>query len=570
MLIGEARFFADLGLLLAGALAGGALAHLARQPLIVGYVLGGVLVGPFTPGPTISDPHTFRLFAEVGVVLLLFSIGVEFSLRELLSVRRVALLGAPAGIALTILLTLPVGRLLGWPLAQTLVVGAALSVASTMVILKFLLERGELSSLHGRVIVGITLFEDLAVVAMTILLPALGSAAEERFAVFARGLLEAAAILAPLLWLAHRAVPRVLHRVARTGNMELFLLVALVIAVGTAALTAHLGLSLALGAFLGGLLISESDFAHEALARILPLRDLFVAVFFVSMGTLIRPASLLVGWPTVLALVLIVTAGKFLVWGGVVRAAGYPLHVAVLAALGLTQIGEFSYILAGVGRTAGLVSPPVYDAVLATSVVSILVNALVFRRTPVRLRRTIERLGRAPAVEPPDAGLTGHVVICGFGRMGRAVADALQAFGTPYAVIDLEPESIDHARRRAAATVYGDAAHEPILVRAGAERARLAVIAIPDPAAALRALRALRRLRADMPILVRVNQEAGRARMLEAGATEVIQPETEAGLTIVRRSLDWLAVDHREGRQYLEQVRRSWSGAGADVTERPV
>ena len=201
----ETRFLTDLGLLFLAALGGGLLAQAVHQPLIVGYILAGVLVGPFTPGPTLSDPHTFQLFADVGVVLLMFTIGVEFSVEELLRVRKVALLGAPAGIALVALLTIPVGKLLGWTLVQSLVAGAAVSVASTMVLLKFLLERGELATLYGRVVVGITLAEDLAVVAMTVLIPALASPGGDRAAALGQALLEAVVLLGPLLWLARRA-----------------------------------------------------------------------------------------------------------------------------------------------------------------------------------------------------------------------------------------------------------------------------------------------------------------------------------------------------------------------------
>jgi CPA2 family monovalent cation:H+ antiporter-2 len=563
--VDETRFFVDLGLVLAGALLGGALAQLLRQPLIVGYILGGILVGPFTPGPTISDPRSFQLFAEVGVVLLLFTIGVEFSITELLRVGKVALYGAPVGIALIVVLTLPMGRLLGWPTAQSLVVGAAASVASTMVLLKFLLDRRELHSPHGRAIVGITLMEDLAVVALTILIPVLATGSEERLRLFGRGLVEAILVLAPLLWLARRSIPRLLSRVARTRNMELFLLVAISVAIGTAALTASLGLSIALGAFLAGIVISESEFAYEALSRVLPMRDLFVALFFVSIGTLVRPQSLLAEWPTVLALVFVVIVVKFAVWSTVVRAAGYPAGTAAMAGLGLTQIGEFSYVLAGVGRLHGLLSPAVYDAILATSLVTILANALLFRRTPAWLRRLLaERIG-PPEPEPARAA-EGRALLCGFGRVGRQVADALDAFGTPYAVIDLDPAATAAARIRGAPAVFGDAGSESILRRAGAERARLAVVAIPDDVAAQRCASALRRMRDDLPIIVRVTQDGARPALLAAGATEVILPEVEAALTIVRHSLDRLEVDHSAGRRYLEEVRRHWS---ADLSVEP-
>ncbi|MDR7521782.1 MAG: cation:proton antiporter [Armatimonadota bacterium] len=565
----ETRFLADLGLLFLAALIGGGLAHLLRQPLIVGYIIGGILVGPFTPGPTISDPRSFQVFAEIGVVLLLFSVGVEFSIEELLRAGKVALYGGPVAIALIVLLTALGGRLLGWPLAQSLVVGGAVSTASTMVIFKFLLERGELNAPHGRLMVGITLMEDLAVVAMSILLPALGAAGEQRLPLFTRGLLEAALVLVPLLWLARRVVPRVLHRVALTRNMELFLLVALAIAVGTAALTLRLGLTLALGAFLAGLLISESEFSHEALARVLPMRDVFVAVFFVSLGMLVRPQSLVAEWPTVVVLILIVTLGKFGVWSSLVRLAGHRPATAIMTGVGLMQVGEIAYVLAGVGRLHGLITPSVHQAIIATSLVTILLNAQVFRRTPRWLQALLARRAPAGVAEAAGEPQEGHAIICGFGRVGRQVADALDTFGTRYTVIDLDPEATAAARMRGAVSVFGDAGNDLILDRAGAWRARLAVVAIPDFDAAHRCVRALRRMSEDLPILVRVHHVGHRARMLDAGATEVIQPEVEAGLTIVRHSLDRLGVDHAEGRRYLEGVRRHWSAA-SDEEASPV
>jgi CPA2 family monovalent cation:H+ antiporter-2 len=556
----ELRFFVDLGLLLLAALVGGLLAHQLRQPLIVGYLVGGVLIGPFTPGPRISDPEVFRAFAEIGVVLLMFAIGVEFSPRNLLRAGRAAAYGAPLGILLITLLTVPFGLALGWPIGQGMLVGAIISVASTMVLFKFLLERGELHSTHGRVVVGITLAEDLAVVALTILIPALSQGeAADRLLILGRSLLLAAAILGPLLWLSRRVVPALLERVARQRDMELFLLVAMAIAVGTAALTARLGLSLALGAFLGGLVLSESEFAHETLARVVPIRDIFVAMFFVSIGTLIRPSSLVSEWPAVLTLILLVVLGKFVVWAGVVRLLRYPWPAAIMAGLGLTQIGEFSYVLAGVGMETHLLSASLYDAILATSAVTIVLNALFFRRTPQWIQTALKKAAEpAPAMEAEP--VEGHVLLCGFGRVGRAVTDALERFGLPYTVVDIDPRAVREARARTARAVFGDASNELILRHAGAEGARLAVVAIPAADAAYRCLVTLRRLRPDLPILVRAHALQDRERLLEAGATEVIQPETEAGLTMIRHSLDHLDVDHAEGRRYLEEIRQYWSG----------
>jgi CPA2 family monovalent cation:H+ antiporter-2 len=308
----ETRFFLDFGLLFLAAAGGAAIAQLLRQPLIVGYVVAGILVGPFTPGPTIADPHPFEQIAEIGVILLLFSIGIEFSLRELLRVGRLALIGGPLGIVLITLLAVEVGWLLGWGVIPSAVVGAALSVASTMVLLKLLVERGELTTTHGQVVVGITLVEDLAVVVMTLLIPAVGPSSTGHALSLARGLLLATVILVPIVWLARYVIPRLLVAVARTANDELLLLTTVTIATGTAALTVVLGLSHALGAFLAGMVISESEPAHRALDRVLPIRDLFVAVFFVSVGMLIRPSVLVAELPAIAAMVLLSRSGSSL------------------------------------------------------------------------------------------------------------------------------------------------------------------------------------------------------------------------------------------------------------------
>jgi len=558
----EHHFFLDLGLLFGAALVGGGIAQLLRQPLVLGYLLGGVLVGPFTPGPTISDPLSFQTFADIGVVLLMFSIGLEFSLGELLRVRRVALLGAPLGTALITLLAAGLTILVGWPLRESLVLGASVSIASTMVLSKFLIERGELNAPHGRVMIGISIAEDLVVVILTVVLQAMGGGETSAGQVLA-ALGRAVLVLLPLLWLARRAVPHLFAKVAATGNMELFLLVAMAVAIGTAALTANLGLSLALGAFLAGLVISESEFAHEALARVLPVRDVFVAVFFVSMGTLIPPQTLVHQWLTVLLLVLVVIAGSPLVWTGVIRVLGHPTPTAVLAAIGLSQIGEFSYVIMGVARHAGLVSEAAFQSVLATSALTILANSLLFRGRPAWLSRWLRRPLPVDAV-PDSPAVEDHAILCGFGRVGREVADALDVFRIPYTVVDLDPEVIAVARQRAAAVTFGESGSEPVLRAAGVERTRLVVVSIPDFDAASRCVQTVRRLRPDVPILVRVHQGRFHALMAVAGATTIVQPEMEAGLSMARYSLDHLDVKHRLSRRYIEQKRASQSMALRD------
>lgn len=542
----------DLGLLFTAALVGAVFAHGLRLPLILGYLLGGVMVGPHTPGPVISDPRSFQLFAEIGVVLLMFSIGLEFSLSELLRVRRVALLGTPAGMALLTMLVVLVGHLLGWPLQQSLLTGASVSVASTMVVSKFLIDRGELGAPHGQVIIGVCLAQDLVVVLLTVVVQHLATG-KATPAVIAGAFGQALLVLLPLFWVARRVLPSLLARVAATGNMELFLLLALVIAVSTAALTARLGLSVALGAFLAGLVLNESEFAHETLSRVLPLRDVFVAVFFVSMGTFLPPRVIIDQASTIIPLTLIVAVGAPLVWMSVFRGLGYGAHTSILAGLGLSQIGEFSYVLMGVARSFGLVGTDTFQAVLATSVLTIFTSALTFRKPP---RFIIDRLRPRPAelvqASPP---MRDHVVLCGFGRVGREIADALDRFRVPYTVIDIDPDVTAQARSRGATVVFGEAGHEPVLEAAGVLEARLVVIATPEFDGVYRCVRAVRRLQADVPILARVHQRRFHALVAMAGATTTVQPEIEAGLVMVLHSLTQLGIDSETARHYVEQTR---------------
>jgi CPA2 family monovalent cation:H+ antiporter-2 len=385
----DPQVFRDLAYVFVAAVLGGAAAWLGRQPLILGYVVGGILIGPFTPGPTVSDLHVFEVFAEIGVVLLMFSIGIEFSFADLLRVKWVALLGAPLGITLSAAVGLGVGTLVGWTTLQGVAIGIVVSVASTMVLARLLTDRGELRSAHGQVMIGITLVEDLAVVVLTVLLPVLGTLEPGRLVAIATAVGMGLLVLVPFAYLAARVVPRILALVARTESDELFLLVALAIGFGTAAVVQAVGLSLALGAFLAGLMISGSEHEHQTLGRLLPLRDVFVALFFVTIGALID-VSQIAAHPGLLATIVgLIVVGKLVVWTLVVWLFRYPFAAALRVAVGLTQIGEFSFILVQVARTAGHVGDDVYSATLAASLVTILLNALLVRGLPGLAARAV-------------------------------------------------------------------------------------------------------------------------------------------------------------------------------------
>lgn len=374
--------FKELSYVFIAAILGGLVAWRLRQPLILGYVLAGIAISPYTAGPAVREAHTFQILAEVGVVFLMFSIGLEFSVDELLEVKWVAALGGPLGVIVMAALGAGVGWLLGWGALPGMVVGMIVSVASTMVLSRLLIDSGELQAEHGKVMIGITLSEDLVVVVLTILMPVLASLTPHHLLGVGIALGKAALILAPIGFFAVWLVPRWLARVARAENKELFLLIILAICLGTAALTEAVGLSLALGAFAGGLIVSASEYAHRALDQMLPLRDAFVALFFVTVGTLINPRAVLARPGLLLAILLLVILGKFVVWTGLVRLFGYRLRTAMLVGTGLTQIGEFSFILVQVAHTNGLVGDEFYHATLAASLLSILLNATLVRCVP--------------------------------------------------------------------------------------------------------------------------------------------------------------------------------------------
>jgi len=371
--------FRDLTYIFVAAVLGGLLAWRLRLPVILGFILGGIVISPFTPGPHLSDVHTFEVFAEVGVVLLMFSIGVEFSIPDLMRVKWVALVGGPLGILLIMGLATAVSRLLGWSTTEGIVMGATVSVASTMVLARLLTDCGALGTTYGRVTIGITLVEDLAVVCMTVILPTFSGPADGRFVKAAWVLGKALVLLVPLTVLAIKVIPRLLRRAMLTNDSELFLLVAIAICLSTAALAQAAGFSVVLGAFLAGLSISGSEDLQHAHAQLVPLRDAFVALFFVALGTLIDPKVLWHSLPLFGALLLLIVVGKFVVWSLVVMLFRYPPATAVAVAAGLTQIGEMSFVLVQVARSSGLVAENVFSATIAASLVSILLNVFIVR-----------------------------------------------------------------------------------------------------------------------------------------------------------------------------------------------
>jgi len=337
------------------------------------------VISPFTPGPHLSDLHTFEVFAEVGVVLLMFSIGVEFSVPDLLRVKWIALGGGTLGIMLSIGLALGTARLFGWSMIQGFVVGSTISVASTMVLARLLADRHAMGTTYGRVMIGITLVEDVAVVFMTIIIPIFSGPGEGRFARAAWTLGKAVLLLVPLVFVAMTVVPKILRAAARTKDQEIFLLIAIAICLVSAGIAQALGFSVALGAFLAGLSISGAKDLHEAHTVLIPLRDAFVALFFVSLGTLVVPQVIIHHLQLLGVMLFLIVFGKFAIWTGVMRLFRYSIWTSIAVAAGLTQIGELSFILVEVARKSGLVGEEVFTATLAASLFSIFLNVFIVR-----------------------------------------------------------------------------------------------------------------------------------------------------------------------------------------------
>ena len=532
----------DLVLAIVVAFAGGAIAHRLGQPVILGYLLAGVAIGPFTPGPTASV-HSVQVLAEVGVAFLMFALGAEVSIAELRRIGKVAIIGGTLQILCTMGLGPLVAPWLGLTFSQGVFLGALLSLSSTVVVLKVLMERGEMGALHGRVALGILLAQDLAVVPMVVLLPSLVVGSDTLLRDLALASVKAAVVLLGAYVIGVRLVPVLLRRAAVSGTRELFLLGVVALALGTAFVTQFAGLSLAFGAFLAGLVVGESEFRTQVIAEVLPLRDLFASLFFVSVGMLIDPRVMLSESGEIALLSAVVVVGKVGIVATIVLLLGLPARVAVMAGLSLAQIGEFSFVLARVGVEQGAIPSSVFDLTLATALVTIVLTPALIRAAPriLGILQQLPILGRhfkEPAIElVPTDGLTHHAVICGYGRVARELADALDARSLRYLVIEYNPEVARSLRERGVPVIYGDAANPAVLEHAHLDRARLLAILMPDARAAELATRYARSINPRLDVVARAVDVEHLERLRAAGATEVVQPEFEAGVEVIRHAL---------------------------------
>ena len=574
----QLRFILDLGVAIGAALIGGVIAVRLRQPAILGYLIAGIVIGPATPG-FVGDVERIAELADLGVVLLLFALVIEFSLRELRSVARIAVPGGLLQIGIVLGVGAALTLALGFELREALVIGACLSISSTLVVLKSLIDRGELDSLHGRAAIGWAIVQDIVTILFIVALPPLAGGDLVVPLALAAG--KAALFLALAYVIGTRVLPWAFRFVARLGSNELFLLAV----VATAFLTAFVssavfGLSLALGAFVAGIIVSESDVSYQAAAEVTPFRDLFAVLFFVSVGMLVDPAALLDTAPLVALLVLIAVVGKGALVAGLSRAFGLPWRSALLLGGVMSQVGEFSFIIAGNALTTGIIDGAVYNVILGTAVVSILLTSFatqVAERLALRVERRVDEAA-AGAVEPPVPGLrpisrterTLHetadeeqrlsVVVLGGGRVGRVVVRAVRLRGFRCIVVDRDPRRLEELAKIGAATLFGDAANPHILERAGLGRARVLVVALADPLTARLATERALRINPRLTIAVRARGRREVDALRAVGAGRLADPEAEAAFELTRHALQRMGVSGPELTGIVTGLRRDVYG----------
>jgi CPA2 family monovalent cation:H+ antiporter-2 len=547
----------SIAILLAAALVGGMVAHRLRQPVILGYLGIGIIVGPHAFG-LVEDLTLVEATATIGVALLMFTLGLEISIDQLRQVGKVGLWGGVAQITVTFALGTLAGLFLfKWLLPQAILLGLAISLSSTAVCFKVLMERGELSSVHGRIMIAILILQDISVVLMMIVLPLIGGQAQNILLALAIALGKAMLFIGITIFSGLWLLPWLMGRIGGVRSRELFLLTILVLSLGTALGTQILGLSMVFGAFLVGLVLRESRFAHQALAEVTPLRDIFASLFFVSLGMLLRPDFVLVNWPAIAVTVSVIIGIKLSVVFGIIRLFGYSNRIAFLAGAGLFQIGEFSFTLAQGGISMGIISEQSYSLILTSAIITMLLTPLSISLA-FRLHSRIASAGmyKMGALATPAAEAPKRVIVAGYGRVGQNIARGLHDANIPYIVIDIDPERISEARSGGTPRIYGDASNPHVLSKADLHSARILAITFPDPVAVFSAVKAAQAINPDINIIARVHRAKDANILTALGVTELINPEYEASLEFMERILvdsGWRKTDIRQTLPVLER-----------------
>ncbi|MBE9047413.1 cation:proton antiporter [Pleurocapsales cyanobacterium LEGE 10410] len=556
-------FVYDITIVLGSSALGGFLAHRLRQPVLLGYLISGLAIGPFGLGK-INQIEEIKSLAEIGVAFLLFALGVEFSLAELKRVKDIAIKGSLLQISLTIALVALSTILLGWVETPTkgIFMGAVLSLSSTAVVLKTLTERGEVNTIHGQVMLAILIAQDLALGLMLAVLPALDrpdNLVPALIAATLKAVLFFAGAVAAGYWL----IPRLMTTVAKTENSELFLLTVIALCLGVALITASLGLSIEMGAFVAGLTISEIDYSDRALAKMIPLRDTFASLFFASIGMLINPTTLWQNLGVIIGLVALVMLGKAIVVFPIIWQFGYSFKTAIIGSLGLNQIGEFSFVLAALGKRLAFISQEQYELLIGTTAITLVLTPIGMKFSP----EIAQKLANIPLIASylarrqqnrgifvPET-INDHVVVAGYGRVGRVIVRVLSDRGYTVLVIENSEAAVRNLRQQSIPYIFGDADAELVLEKAYLDKAKALAIALPDPSSTRMLLKQALDINPKIDIVVRSHNDSEIDLLTQLGATEAVQPEFEAALEMGRQILNTLGDDNEEVSSVIQEIR---------------
>ncbi|HUV29665.1 MAG TPA: cation:proton antiporter [Acidobacteriota bacterium] len=557
----ELAFLKDLVVILSVAVVVVIAFHRLKLPSIAGFILSGILVGPRGLG-LIDDAHQVEVLAEIGVALLLFGIGVELALKKLQRLWRLAVVGGVLQVGISAGAAFAIGRMAGLPTNSAVLIGFVVALSSTAIVLRGLQERGEVDAPHGRLILGILVFQDFSVVPMMLILPLL-IGADLSAGAFVVTLAKSIGIVLAVLLSAILVVPRILKLVAQTRQRQLFILSVFVVCLGTAWLVTRSGASLAIGAFLAGLVVAGSEYRHQALADMISFREVFASLFFVSVGMMLSPSAILGNLAAIIAILAGILLGKSAIVFIVAFLMRMPLRVCLVAAFALAQVGEFAFVLLYAIQGTGLIAKSVENSLVSAAILSMFITPFVMSYGPklaaglgkfTRLRRLIE-VDSAEDASDAVCKMCDHVIVAGYGFAGRELAQVLNQHEIPYIVVDLNIENVRKATREAGNAVFGDITSEGVLAQLGIENARELVLLINDPSASEHAVRVARRLAPRMFITARTTYLLDIERLLAAGADEVVPAEREAAVRVATQVLKRHRVDLKTITTQASQMR---------------
>ncbi|MBU2649267.1 cation:proton antiporter [bacterium] len=549
----------DIIIIVIAGLLGALIAEKLKQPLILGYILAGVLLSSLSGGISVSRLHEIEMLAEIGVALLLFALGLEFSFKELKPVWKVSLIGTPIQIVLTMVFGFGVGQWLGWNLIQSLWFGALISFSSTMVVLKTLMAQGWMGTLSSRVMIGMLIVQDLVIVPFLIIMPQLSNP-KAGLPILGVAVLKSVVFLTAMIVLGTKLLPRLLSYIAQRESQELFLLTITAIGLGVGYVTYLVGLSFAFGAFIAGMVISESDYSHKALSDIISLRDIFGLLFFTSVGMLLKPSFVIANGGTILIIVLLVGIAKMAIFGGLVRLFGYRNIIPLAAGLGLFQIGEFSFVMARVGIETGSIGEVIYSYVLSTAIISMVLTPLVSNlAAPIyALKKQLFKHEFVETVNLAETELKGHVVIAGGGRIGQHVARILRLSQVKFVIVELNFSRFEQCKQAGFPVIFGDICQDTVLEETRIHQADLMLLSIPNSSISRSAISRIKKIRSDLNIITIADGVEQMAHLYELGAYVVVLPEVEAGLEVARQTLLHLHIPATIIQNYVDHERHQY------------